>query len=550
MSAQLSRFAARPVVTIVHELADALGWPRSRPARVLAGDRAATVSRIIICADEGALASFGGAEDTLALLASAPTTPGERAGRRAFDPFVGQGDDVATWRRAERVVLDAALPLAGGVGGVDVRLAERLGLVPLAGLSAIAPVRPVERDVDKFVGYVPTDSLDRVRDATFDAGAGHIGGYDRCSWSTTGEGTFRGGEGTNPAVGTRGEFERVAETRFEVVVPRARMSAVTRAFIAAHPYEEPAFDIVRLELPAPVGFGRIGRLGAGGGSAVWTALGEMDPELEVFGRADEVPAGAVCAVHGGSVRDILDQLLAEPELGLVVVGSATDRETDLLTARGVSVLVLNRARAIGAFQAEIAGMLTRALTLPVTAEAGLHFPDRDATPEPATMAGGVATSAQSEPSLDVFGSSPAAVTSVADPAVGTWRMHFDGGSRGNPGPAAYGWVLYDPNGEEASTDGVRVGTATNNVAEWTGLLRGLENAQAMGIRALDVRGDSELVVKQVNGQYKVKNAALKPLAEQVTAILRGFERVSVKHVYRTDNARADAVANEAMDGLR
>lgn len=132
----------------------------------------------------------------------------------------------------------------------------------------------------------------------------------------------------------------------------------------------------------------------------------------------------------------------------------------------------------------------------------------------------------------------------------TWTIYTDGGSRGNPGPAAYGWVLYDPDGQEHETDGVRIGSTTNNVAEWTGLLRGLEHALERGIRTLSIRGDSELVVKQVTGVYKVKNATLKPLAEQVAALLRRFDRVDVKHVYRADNARADAVANEAMDGLR
>lgn len=95
-----------------------------------------------------------------------------------------------------------------------------------------------------------------------------------------------------------------------------------------------------------------------------------------------------------------------------------------------------------------------------------------------------------------------------------------------------------------------IGTATNNVAEWTGLLKGLEHALSRGITALDVRGDSELVVKQVTGRYKVKNAALKPLADEVATLLRRFERIDVQHVYRAENARADAVANEAMDGLR
>ncbi len=98
----------------------------------------------------------------------------------------------------------------------------------------------------KLVVFVPPESLDDVRDALFSAGAGRIGGYERCSWYAEGIGTFRGGAGTNPALGERGREERVRELRLETVYPTDRHDAVIEALRAAHPYEEPAFDVYEL----------------------------------------------------------------------------------------------------------------------------------------------------------------------------------------------------------------------------------------------------------------------------------------------------------------
>lgn len=132
----------------------------------------------------------------------------------------------------------------------------------------------------------------------------------------------------------------------------------------------------------------------------------------------------------------------------------------------------------------------------------------------------------------------------------TWQLYFDGGSRGNPGPAAYGWVLFGPDGEEAARDCETLGSATNNVAEYTGLVRGLEQALVQGATNLQVFGDSELIVKQLRGEYKVKNAALRPLYEEAVAMLRRLDRWQVRHVYRADNKIADGLVNEALDAAR
>jgi structural hemagglutinin/hemolysin toxin protein RtxA len=95
----------------------------------------------------------------------------------------------------------------------------------------------------KLVWFVPPSHLDATRDAVFAAGAGRIGAYERCSWSTSGEGTFRGGHGTRPALGEAGRDETVTELRVETVVPAGRLDAVLEALRAAHPYEEPAYDV-------------------------------------------------------------------------------------------------------------------------------------------------------------------------------------------------------------------------------------------------------------------------------------------------------------------
>ena len=126
-------------------------------------------------------------------------------------------------------------------------------------------------------------------------------------------------------------------------------------------------------------------------------------------------------------------------------------------------------------------------------------------------------------------------------------LFADGGSRGNPGPAAGGAVLLAPDGEPIEEAGIYLGVATNNVAEWTALLIGLEAALARGIRRLAVRMDSELVVKQLRGEYRVKHADLQPLHRRALALLRDFDEVEVKHVPRKQNVLADRLVNRILD---
>lgn len=126
-------------------------------------------------------------------------------------------------------------------------------------------------------------------------------------------------------------------------------------------------------------------------------------------------------------------------------------------------------------------------------------------------------------------------------------VHVDGGSRGNPGPAAAAAVVSTPDGEVLDEASVLLGRATNNVAEYRGLLLGLERARALGATDVEVRNDSELVAHQVNGRYKVKHADMKPLHAQALAALAGFERGSLQAVPRAQNADADRLVNRALD---
>jgi len=128
-------------------------------------------------------------------------------------------------------------------------------------------------------------------------------------------------------------------------------------------------------------------------------------------------------------------------------------------------------------------------------------------------------------------------------------VHVDGGARGNPGPAAIAAVVSDSDGGTLIETSEAIGRATNNVAEYRALLLGIERALELGATELDLVGDSELVVKQVQGKYKVKDAGLKPLHAAVRKRLEGVGEWSIRHVRRERNAEADRLVNEALDAV-
>jgi ribonuclease HI len=127
------------------------------------------------------------------------------------------------------------------------------------------------------------------------------------------------------------------------------------------------------------------------------------------------------------------------------------------------------------------------------------------------------------------------------------RMWIDGGSRGNPGPSAVGVLVEDQQGNTLATVSRGIGVTTNNVAEYQALLAALEKAQELGATEVEVISDSELLVRQMLGQYRVKNAGLQPLFSEAKRKAGGFARFSIKHTGREHNAKADGLVNHALD---
>jgi len=128
-------------------------------------------------------------------------------------------------------------------------------------------------------------------------------------------------------------------------------------------------------------------------------------------------------------------------------------------------------------------------------------------------------------------------------------IYTDGAARGNPGPAAFAFVVYRDGHTPLEEAGV-LGRSTNNIAEYTALVRALEFAQGQGAKRLLVKSDSELLVKQMNGHYRVKNTHLRDLYEQAKDFCRKFDQVEIRHVSRSENSEADRLCNEVLDGIR
>jgi ribonuclease HI len=159
---------------------------------------------------------------------------------------------------------------------------------------------------------------------------------------------------------------------------------------------------------------------------------------------------------------------------------------------------------------------------------------------------GDATAVAYDDKVVVQGARPSDLLALLDSRGGRAHVYFDGASRGNPGPGAIGWVIVSADGivgEGSET----IGRTTNNRAEYEALIRALEVAAQYGFDEVDVRGDSELIVKQVRGQYDTKNPELRERRVRVRELLDRFDRWSLEHVPREINDRADSLANEALD---
>lgn len=193
--------------------------------------------------------------------------------------------------------------------GVSDALAQALGL------TVLRPIEPKPtQPLDKWVVMVPVENASAVQDALFEAGAGRIGDYSQCSWTVTGTGQFLPADGANPTIGTVGAVEQVREDRVEVIAPRGKRSAVLGALRAAHPYEEPAFDVFELAaFPSSLGLGRVGELEHPETLREFTArVARSLPSTEWGVRAAGDPDATVrtVAVCGGSGDSYLDVVAA------------------------------------------------------------------------------------------------------------------------------------------------------------------------------------------------------------------------------------------------
>ncbi len=220
-----------------------------------------------------------------------------------------KGRIATTLAKAGCALLTAHTNADQAVDGVSEAMALALGLADLAPLIA-APVEPL----DRLTVYVPADAAAPVRAAVAEAGAGAIGAYDHCSFQSPGEGRFRPLEGADPVIGTIGTLEVVPEERIEVVLPRSRRTAVVQALLAAHPYEQPAYDVVEVADPglAATGTGRRGTVEpttlGDFAATVAQALPATAGGVRVAGDLDrEVKRVAVC---GGAGDFLLDRLAA------------------------------------------------------------------------------------------------------------------------------------------------------------------------------------------------------------------------------------------------
>jgi len=467
-----------------------------------------------------------------------------------FDPLERLSDDSEAGRLALRAARDGVAVIAAHTnldkaqGGIADVVAELLGL------EAAAPLAPAAADALKLVGFVPPDDADLVRKALFAAGAGVIGEYEHCSWAVEGQGTFFGRAGTDPTLGQAGRDEAVTELRLEVVFPRRLKRRVTAAYVAAHPYEEPAYDLYPVENEvATLGLGRLGVLPAAQPLAAFAADVAAVlrlPSLRYAG--DGARAVRRVAVLPGSGAEAIARGVAQVA-DVLVTGDVKYHEAREAQAQGLALVDAPH----GVTEQE--AVLRWAQTFAEALGAGGRVETfRNPAVSVWRSSEGAPAGAAAPPSSAP--AAPAGASTIAPAAVparainrddARHHLYTDGGARGNPGPAGIGARLLTASGDVVEELADFIGTATSNVAEYQALLAGLELALDRGVERLDVFMDSELVVRQVNGRYKVKDAGLKPLHAQACLLLSRFHEVDVKHVRREQNAEADRLVNEAIE---
>ncbi|MHB1391002.1 MAG: Nif3-like dinuclear metal center hexameric protein [Thermoleophilia bacterium] len=443
-----------------------------------------------------------------------------------FTPLVSASEDSATGRligRAARdgiVVVAAHTNLDAARGGLADILAE------LIDLSGSRPLVSAVTGLSKLVAFVPPSDLEQVREAVFSAGAGVIGDYEHCSWSVPGEGTFLPLPSADRAVGEVGWQETVAEHRLEMVFPTGREVQVVAALTESHSYEEPAYDIYPLQtIGRGVGMGRVGDL------AAETPLADLAGFCaELFG----LDAARYCGDPGRPVRRVA-----------LVPGSGADA---MAIARGdqADVLITGDIKYHEALTADTMGLAL--IDIPHDASESLAL--QSWFPRLAqALSGSDVKVLMSESGTDPWRRAPRRekINISQEEQMGMCHLYVDGGSRGNPGPAGIGAVLRDAAGETLEELASYIGDATNNVAEYQALIAGLEMSLDRGVRQLSVFSDSELIVRQVSGRYKVKNEGLRPYYLQAKSLLARLEEFELNSIPRESNAHADRLVNQALD---
>ena len=505
-----------------------------------------------------------------------------------FSPLERLTDDDPSARLALRAARERIAVIAAHTSLDKARGGLADVVAGMLGLEATAPLAPAAVDAYKLVAFVPQDDVDLVRKALFAAGAGVIGEYEHCSWSVEGQGTFFGREGTAPVAGQSGRDEAVDELRLEVVFPRRLRRRVVATYLQAHPYEEPAFDLYPVENEErTLGLGRLGELPEPTRLADLAAdvAAVLDTPAVRFAGDPERRVRRVAVLPGSGAEAIARGVAAVADV--LVTGDVKYHEARRALGQGLALVdaphglteqaaVLRWAQAL----ADALGGGVRVETF-ANPEVGVwHVSSHGRGRAPGAGAAG------SAPALAEQGDVPVAGAPAVAPRTGSldevvalerdifvpepplpdevapergllhldlghdderYRLYTDGGARGNPGPAGIGARLLTSAGDVAEDLADYIGHATNNVAEYQALLAGLEMALDHGVERLDVFLDSELVVRQVNGQYKVKDAGLKPLHQQACLLLSRFHDVEVRHVRREQNAEADRLVNEAID---
>ena len=414
-------------------------------------------------------------------------------------------------------------------------------LADALGLHDLEPVVTSPAGWSKFVGFVPQDALERVSAAVFAAGAGIIGDYADCAFAAHGEGWFTAGERAHPAVGTVARAERVPEVRWETVVPRGRVGAAAGAYLRSHPYEEPAFDVYPLDdVLGRIGLGRVGVLSPG------RPLGDLAAALSRLLSLDRIR-------YSGDSARIVERVACLPGSGGSLIEQAA-RVADALVTGDLGYHDAEEAADLGLSLVDVPheivedwafrrwSMVLRSRAEKMGAEVALSESWRSSWQQ-AGHAEPIAVNAEKQ-GVPVRTTSENQVDSVIP---GTFVLRVDGGSRGNPGPSAIGVVLENGQGEIVERVGRTIGVTTNNVAEYSALIFGLRLAQSNGVQNLEICSDSELLVKQLKGEYKVRSAGLKDLYEEAVSLMREFSAARIRHVVREENKLADNLVNEALD---